>query len=50
MIWIQQAACIGVVRNGYDILVEKPEGRDHLGNTSVDGRIILKLRLKTRRA
>jgi hypothetical protein len=30
----------------YRILVGNPEGRDHLGNLDVDGRIILKLILR----
>jgi hypothetical protein len=28
--------------NEYKVLVLKPEGKDHLGDLSVDGRIILK--------
>jgi hypothetical protein len=30
------------IRNSYKILVGKPEGKNHLGDQGVDGRIILK--------
>jgi len=29
-------------RGVYKVLVEKPEGKNHLGDTGVDGRIILR--------
>jgi hypothetical protein len=34
------------LRNAYKILIGNPEGRDHLGELGVDGRIILKWILK----
>jgi hypothetical protein len=33
----------GERRGAYNVLVEKPEGKRQLGNSGVDGRIILKL-------
>jgi len=33
---------MGVGREVYRVLVGKPEGRDHLGDPDVDGRIILR--------
>jgi hypothetical protein len=35
-------ACKGKRRNAYNILVEKPELMNYLGDLEVDGRIILK--------
>jgi hypothetical protein len=34
---------MGEKRNGYEVLVGKPEGREHLENVVVDGKIIIKL-------
>jgi hypothetical protein len=34
---------MGELSNAYRILVENPEGRDHLENLCIVGRIILKL-------
>jgi hypothetical protein len=42
MKWAEHVARMDEMRNAYKILVRKPEGRDHLENTGVDGRIILK--------
>jgi hypothetical protein len=36
------ATIIGAKRNAYPILMRDLKGRDHLGDLSVDGRIILK--------
>jgi hypothetical protein len=33
---------MGERRGAYRVLVGKPEGRNHWGNTGVDGRIILR--------
>jgi len=35
-------ACMGEVRNAYKISVGKPEGKSHLEDLSIDGRIILR--------
>jgi hypothetical protein len=35
-------ACIGERRGAYRVLVGKPEGRNHLKDPGVDGRVILK--------
>jgi hypothetical protein len=35
-------ACMGERRGVFRVLVGRPYGRDHLGDPSVDGRIILK--------
>jgi hypothetical protein len=42
MRWAGNVACIGVRRDAYRILVEKPEGKkDHLADLGVYERIIL---------
>ena len=35
-------ARMGERRGVYRVLVEKPEGKEHLGDTGVDGRIIIR--------
>jgi hypothetical protein len=35
-------ACVGKMRNAYTVLTRKPQGRDHMVDLSVDGRIIVK--------
>jgi hypothetical protein len=40
--WAGQVARMGEERGAYWILVERPEGRHHLGDPGVDGRIILR--------
>jgi len=42
MRWVGHVACIGQRRGTYRVLVRKPEGKDHLEDPGVDGRIILK--------
>ena len=42
MRWARHVARIGDGKCSYRILVGKPEGREHLGDTGVDGRIILR--------
>ena len=42
MSWEGHVACMGERRGVYGVLVGKPEGREHLGDTGVDGRIILR--------
>jgi len=32
---------LGEMRNAYIILLEKPKGKNHLGDIGIDGRIIL---------
>jgi hypothetical protein len=34
-------ACMGEVINAYNILIGKPEGKNHLEDLGVDGKIIL---------
>jgi len=40
--WAEHVARMGEGRCVYRVLVGKPEGRDHLGDPRVDGRIILR--------
>jgi len=42
MRWMVHVARIVKMRNLYNIFVGKRKGKDHLGDPSVDGRIILK--------
>jgi len=42
MRWAGHAACMGESRVVYRVLVERPEGENHLEDPCVDGRIILK--------
>jgi hypothetical protein len=37
MRWVGHAACMGEMRNTNKILVEKPEGKNHLKDTGIDG-------------
>jgi len=43
MRWAGHVARLGEGRGVHRVLVGKPEGRDHWGDTDVDGRIILRL-------
>jgi hypothetical protein len=43
MRWAGHVTCMGVMRNGYKILVGKSERRDYLEDQGADGRIILDL-------
>ena len=43
MRWAGHVARLGERRGAYRILVGKPEGKNHLEDPVVDGRIILKL-------
>jgi hypothetical protein len=47
MRWAGHVARMGEKRGACRILVGRPEGRHHLGDPGVDGRIILKWILKT---
>ena len=40
--WAGHVACMGKGRGVYRVLVGKPEGRNHLGDLGVDGRILLR--------
>jgi hypothetical protein len=40
--WAGHVTQMGERRNVYRALVEKPEGKNHLGDPGVDGRIILR--------
>jgi hypothetical protein len=40
MKWARHIARMGEVRNAYKMLVRKPEGRDHLEDLGMDGRIL----------
>ena len=42
MRWVGHVARMGERRVLYRVLVEKPEGKSHLGDPGVDGRIILR--------
>jgi hypothetical protein len=42
MRWAEHVARKGESRGAYRVLVGRPEGRNHLGEPGVDGRIILK--------
>ena len=42
MRWAGHVARLGERRGAYRILVGKPEGKNHLGDPVVDGRIILR--------
>jgi hypothetical protein len=42
MRWAGHVACMGEGRNVYRVLVGKPEGKKHLKDQDVDGRIISK--------
>jgi hypothetical protein len=46
MRWTRHVARMGEGRGAYRILVGRPEGRNHLEDPGVDGRIILKLIFK----
>jgi hypothetical protein len=41
MKWMEYVAHVGVMRRAYNILVGKSEGRDHLDDQGVNGRIML---------
>jgi hypothetical protein len=40
MRWAGHVAKMGKIRNAYNIWIGKPEGRRHLGNIGVNGKII----------
>jgi len=42
MRWAGHVALMGEKRGEYRVLLGKPEGKNHLGDPSVDGRIILR--------
>ena len=42
MRWVGHVACMGDKRGIFNVLVGKPEGKSHLGDPSVDGRIIIR--------
>jgi len=42
MRWAKHVARLGERRGVYRVLVGKPEGKNHLGDQGLDGRIILK--------
>jgi len=42
MRWVGHVARMGERRGVYRVLVGKPEGKNHLGDPGVDGRIILR--------
>ena len=42
MRWVGLVACMGERRSVYRVLVGKPEGKNHLEDPGVDGRIILR--------
>jgi hypothetical protein len=41
MRWAGYGGLIGEMRNVYKILIRKPEGKNHLEDLGVDGRVIL---------
>jgi hypothetical protein len=41
MRWAGHVACVGDRKGAYRVLMGKPEGKNHLGDPGVDGRIIL---------
>jgi hypothetical protein len=41
MRWTEHMACMGEMRNAYNILVGKPEGKRPLGRPTHGGRVIL---------
>jgi hypothetical protein len=43
MRWVGHAAHMRSMRIEYKILLEIPEGKNHLGDLGIDGKIILKL-------
>jgi hypothetical protein len=42
MRWAGYVACVGERRSIYRVLVGKPEGKNHLEDPGVDGRVILR--------
>jgi hypothetical protein len=42
MMWVGHVACMGEGRGAYMILVGRPEGRNLLEDSGIDGMIILK--------
>jgi hypothetical protein len=46
MRWVCHVEHIGKIRNSYNILVGKPQGRDHLEDLAIEDRIVLKLTLE----
>jgi len=42
MRWVGHVARMGERKGIYRVLVEKPEGKNHLGDPGIDGRIILR--------
>jgi hypothetical protein len=44
--WAGDVACMVDFRTAYKISVREPEGRDHLEDLGIDGRIILDLILE----
>jgi hypothetical protein len=43
--WTGHVARMGEMRNAFKILVGKPEGKNHLEDLGVDGRIVLRNRM-----
>jgi hypothetical protein len=46
MRWAGHVVRMGEIRDVYMVMVAKPEGKNHLGDTGVDGRIIIKVDLQ----
>jgi hypothetical protein len=42
MKWKEHVVCVGNRRGAYRVLVGKPEGKNHLEDPGIEGRIILK--------